>query len=64
MSESAGSEQTDAPEAPQTGDQRVDDALRGVAGLDRTPVDEHAELLADAHGALQEVLRHPTEPQP
>jgi hypothetical protein len=64
VSEGAGTDQTGAPEAPQTGDRRVDDALRQVADLDQTPVDEHAERLADAYGALQEVLRNPAEPQP
>ena len=47
---------------PGTGDARVDDALRGVADLDGVPVDEHAERLSAAHGALQEVLRTPVEP--
>lgn len=48
--------------APETGDPRVDDALRGVEGLHDAPVDEHAERLSAAHGALQEVLRTPVEP--
>jgi hypothetical protein len=47
---------------PETGDARVDDALRGVDGLEDTPVDEHAERLSAAHSALQEVLRTPVEP--
>ncbi len=59
-----GGPEPEAPQAPQTGDQRVDDALRSVADLDGSPVDEHAERLTAAHGALQEVLRQPTEPQP
>jgi hypothetical protein len=50
------------PEAPRTGDPRVDEALGGVADLDEHPVDEHAERLAAAHGALQEVLRSPSAP--
>lgn len=49
---------------PQTGDERVDDALREVADLEDAPVDEHAERLAAAHTALQEVLRQPSEPRP
>ena len=60
----APTEAVETPEPPQTGDQRVDDALRGVADLDEATVDEHAERLADAHAALQEVLRQPSEPQP
>lgn len=46
---------------PQTGDPRVDDALRSVDDLDETPVDEHAERLSAAHATLQEVLRTPTD---
>jgi hypothetical protein len=46
---------------PETGDPRVDDALRGVADLEGVPVDEHAERLSAAHGALQEVLRTPVD---
>ena len=49
---------------PETGDARVDDALRAVAGLEDTPVDDHAERLSTAHHALQEVLRTPAEPRP
>ena len=48
-------------DAPETGDPRVDEALRGVADLDGVPVDEHAERLSAAHGALQEVLRTPVD---
>ncbi|MGI3781335.1 MAG: hypothetical protein ACRYG2_11230 [Janthinobacterium lividum] len=47
---------------PETGDPRVDDALRSVEDLDEAPVDEHAERLSAAHGTLQEVLRTPTDP--
>jgi hypothetical protein len=50
--------------APETGEPRVDAALRGVDGLADVPVDEHAERLSTAHGALQEVLRTPGEPTP
>ena len=50
--------------APETGDPRVDEALHGVDDLDAVPVDEHAERLSAAHGALQEVLRTPVEPAP
>jgi hypothetical protein len=46
----------------ETGDPRVDDALRGLADLDGVPVDEHAERLSAAHGVLQEVLRTPADP--
>lgn len=45
--------------APQTGNPRVDDALRGVEDLSEVPVDEHAERLSRVHAALQEVLRTP-----
>ena len=48
--------------APETGDPRVDAALRGVDGLSAVPVDEHAERLSNAHSALQEVLRTPEAP--
>jgi hypothetical protein len=48
--------------APETGDARVDEALRGVDDLDDAPVDEHAERLSAAHSALQEVLRTPVDP--
>lgn len=48
--------------APETGDARVDDALRGVDDLDEAPVDEHAERLSTAHTALQDVLRTPVDP--
>ncbi len=47
---------------PETGDPRVDDALRGVDDLHEVPVDEHAERLSTAHAALQEVLRTPVDP--
>lgn len=52
------------PAATRTGEPRVDEALQGVAGLDDVPVDEHADRLTAAHGALQEVLRQPSEPHP
>jgi len=48
--------------APETGDPRVDEALRGVDDLAETPVDQHAERLSAAHSTLQEVLRTPVEP--
>ena len=50
--------------APETGDPRVDAALRGLDDLGEVPVDEHADRLSAAHGALQEVLRTPVEPAP
>ena len=50
--------------APETGDPRVDAALRSVDDLHEVPVDDHAERLSAAHGALQEVLRHPVEQPP
>lgn len=49
---------------PETGDPRVDDALRRVDDLDDVEVDEHAERLTAAHAALQEVLRQPVDPEP
>ena len=48
--------------APETGDARVDAALRTVDGLSEVPVDEHAERLSAAHHAVQEVLRTPVDP--
>lgn len=53
-----------AGRAPETGDRRVDEALRGVDDLDAAPVDEHAERLSAAHSALQEVLRTPSDAGP
>jgi hypothetical protein len=50
--------------APETGEPRVDAALRGVDDLADAPVDEHAERLSTAHNALQEVLRTPGHPGP
>jgi len=50
--------------APETGEPRVDAALRGVDDLADAPVDEHAERLSTAHSALQEVLRTPGSPVP
>ena len=50
--------------APETGDARVDQALRAVDDLHEAPVDEQAERLSTAHGALQEVLRTPVDPGP
>lgn len=47
--------------APETGDRRVDEALRRVDDLGDAPVDEHAERLSTAHAALQEVLRTPVD---
>jgi hypothetical protein len=47
---------------PETGDPRVDEALRSVDALGESPVDEHAERLSAAHSALQEVLRTPADP--
>ncbi|GAB2594580.1 hypothetical protein [Microlunatus antarcticus] len=55
---------SDVAPVPQTGDRRVDEALRGVDGLDDVPVDEHAERLSTAHSALQEVLRTPVDHAP
>lgn len=50
--------------APETGDPRVDEALRQVDDLGEAPVDEHADRLSAAHTALQEVLRTPAETGP
>jgi hypothetical protein len=55
------SEQTQSVPS-ETGDRRVDEALRGIADLHDAPVDEHAERLSAAHSALQEVLRTPVDP--
>ena len=57
-----GPETTEATGTPATGEPRVDEALRGVEDLDGLPVDEHADRLAAAHAALQEVLRSPSGP--
>jgi hypothetical protein len=46
---------------PETGDPRVDDALRSLDDLSGVPVDEHAERLSGAHQTLQEVLRQPED---
>lgn len=52
----------DRTTVPETGDPRVDGALRSLEDLDAVPVDEHAERLSAAHATLQEVLRTPAEP--
>jgi hypothetical protein len=44
------------PERPQTGDQRVDEALRGLDELDELPVSEHPPVFERIHGELVEVL--------
>ena len=54
--------ETASDRARETGDSRVDAALREVDDLSEAPVDEHAERLSTAHNALQEVLRAPTDP--
>ena len=48
-----------SPAPPETGDARVDEALRGVEDLDALPVDQHADQLGAAHAALQDVLHEP-----
>ena len=44
-------------EFPQTGDERVDEALRRVADLDGVDVAEHPALFEQAHEVLRELLR-------
>lgn len=44
------------PAAPQTGDPRVDEALRPLAGLAGRPVAEHPQVYERLHGQLVEVL--------
>jgi hypothetical protein len=46
---------------PETGNAAVDDALRGLAGLESTPLDEHHDRLAQAHDALQDALERGDE---
>ena len=40
------------PAVPSTGDSTIDDALRGLADLQSTPLAEHHDRLARAHEAL------------
>jgi hypothetical protein len=39
-----------------TGDERVDEAVAGLANLRETPVEEHPALLEEIHGRLGEIL--------
>ncbi|TDD99110.1 hypothetical protein [Jiangella asiatica] len=39
-----------------TGDARVDEALRALETLDRVPVHQHADVIDDVHRALQDRL--------
>ncbi|MGH3095045.1 MAG: hypothetical protein ACRDMV_03495 [Streptosporangiales bacterium] len=44
------------PASPDTGDARVDDAVRPLADLGDQPSGEHVEAYEQAHGGLQETL--------
>jgi len=46
----------DVDEPPVTGNLAVDEALRKVASLGETPLDEHPTVLKQAQNALQEYL--------
>ena len=45
-----------APEAPETGDPRVDAVLGPLAALHAAPVVEHAGVYDDVHRGLQDAL--------
>lgn len=47
----------DEGEFPQTGDERLDEALRRVADLDGVDVAEHPAVFEQAHDVLRELLR-------
>ena len=44
------------PELPQTGDQRVDEALEPLADVDSLPPGEQVEVYVGVHRALQDRL--------
>ena len=46
---------------PPTGHAAVEDALRGLADLDSTPLADHHDRLAKAHEALHEALERPDD---
>jgi hypothetical protein len=41
---------------PQTGDDRVDDAVAGLTRLPGLPADEHVTVLEEVHGRLRDIL--------
>jgi hypothetical protein len=41
---------------PATGDERVDQAVAGLAGLEGKPVEEHPAVLSEVHARLGEIL--------
>jgi hypothetical protein len=41
---------------PQTGDDRVDDAVAGLTRLPGLPADEHVAVLEEVHGRLRDIL--------
>jgi hypothetical protein len=43
-------------EAPQTGDERVDDAIAGLSSLHSRPAEEQVAVLEEAHGRLRDIL--------
>jgi hypothetical protein len=45
-----------APVADPTGDERVDEAMARLAGLDGAPVARHVEIFEDVHRRLQDAL--------
>ena len=49
-------------EPPVTGDERVDEALRGLSELAQLEVDEHAPRFDAVHEVLREVLNSPMRP--
>ncbi|MCL2470538.1 MAG: hypothetical protein FWF25_02195 [Propionibacteriaceae bacterium] len=44
-------------EPPATGVDKVDEALKKVAGLPEVPLDQHPQMLREAQDALDELLR-------
>jgi hypothetical protein len=43
-------------EAPETGDERVDDAVAGLSQLKGRPAEEHVAVLEEVHGRLRDIL--------
>jgi len=43
-------------EAPETGDERVDDAIAGLSRLRGRPAEEHVAILEEVHGRLRDIL--------
>ena len=48
--------QVGGTEGETTGDERVDAALAGLAGLDDAPLTGHPEIFQDVHRRLQDTL--------